>query len=253
MCTSAGTSSSSTILCAELANPSHSCLEPFEFRLSSLLACIYFQSGSILCHFGIARVWFCTIRVLASLSSLFHPSREPPLTNALPQGPGFAHPPRITPQTLISGKPKWENRAYNKRHVPHDANTALPATASKIPPSPLLLILLPRPSPLTDFQMPRSSSHTSSKDPKLPVPYKRKQYAKLQARLNALLAPENLAYRAGPAGGQRAYLTGEKAMALANRVFGFNGWCSQIRKLVLDHVLIPPPPLPPSASSSLPC
>ena len=72
------------------------------------------------------------------------------------------------------------------------------------------------------------------------IPYNQDEAAAVQAKLNRRLGPEFLAYRPGPTGAQQAYLTGERAVGLANEIFGFNGWSSNIREVVLDYVCIKP-------------
>jgi DNA repair and recombination protein RAD52 len=50
------------------------------------------------------------------------------------------------------------------------------------------------------------------------------------------LGPEYISSRAGPGGSKVHYLAAEKSIALANEVFGFNGWSSQIRDVQVDFI-----------------
>lgn len=59
-------------------------------------------------------------------------------------------------------------------------------------------------------------------------------------RLSALLAkklgPEYLSNRKGPGGSKLHYIEGWRVINLANEVFGFNGWSSEVRNLEVDFV-----------------
>ncbi|KAK4251735.1 hypothetical protein C7999DRAFT_27812 [Corynascus novoguineensis] len=59
--------------------------------------------------------------------------------------------------------------------------------------------------------------------------------ATLQARLEKQLGPEYLSTRPGPSGQRLTYIGAEKIIALANEVFGFNGWSSCIRDAKIDY------------------
>ncbi|KAI1340396.1 hypothetical protein F5Y15DRAFT_415285 [Xylariaceae sp. FL0016] len=63
-----------------------------------------------------------------------------------------------------------------------------------------------------------------------------KQIATLQSRLEKQLGPEYLSSRAGPSGAKVHYIAAEKCIALANEVFGFNGWSSSIQNIQVDFV-----------------
>jgi len=54
--------------------------------------------------------------------------------------------------------------------------------------------------------------------------------------LNKQLGPEYVSTRPGAGGGKVAYLAAEKAINLANEVFGFNGWSSSIQQVQIDFV-----------------
>jgi DNA recombination protein Rad52 len=62
------------------------------------------------------------------------------------------------------------------------------------------------------------------------------EIATLQSRLNKQLGPEYISTRPGNGGGKVAYLEGNKAIALANEVFGFNGWSSSLGQVQVDYV-----------------
>ena len=62
------------------------------------------------------------------------------------------------------------------------------------------------------------------------------EIATLQSRLNKQLGPEYISQRPGQGGGRVAYLEGNKAIALANEVFGFNGWSSSLGQVQIDYV-----------------
>ena len=64
------------------------------------------------------------------------------------------------------------------------------------------------------------------------------EIATLQSRLNKQLGPEYISQRPGNGGGRVAYLEGNKAIALANEVFGFNGWSSSLGQVQIDYVCI---------------
>lgn len=62
------------------------------------------------------------------------------------------------------------------------------------------------------------------------------EIATLQSRLEKQLGPEYLSARAGPSGQKVHYIAAEKCIALANEVFGFNGWSSSIQNIQVDFV-----------------
>lgn len=66
--------------------------------------------------------------------------------------------------------------------------------------------------------------------------YTAQEIATLQSRLNKRLGPEYISTRAGPGNSRVAYLSAEKAINLANEVFGFNGWSSSIQNIQIDFV-----------------
>ncbi|KAH8685493.1 hypothetical protein BGZ60DRAFT_93116 [Tricladium varicosporioides] len=66
--------------------------------------------------------------------------------------------------------------------------------------------------------------------------YTAQEISTLQARLEKQLGPEYISSRAGPSGNKVHYLAAEKCIQLANEVFGFNGWSSQIKEVQVDFV-----------------
>lgn len=62
------------------------------------------------------------------------------------------------------------------------------------------------------------------------------EIATLQSRLEKQLGPEYISSRSGPSGQKVHYLAAEKCIQLANEVFGFNGWSSQIMDVTVDFV-----------------
>lgn len=66
--------------------------------------------------------------------------------------------------------------------------------------------------------------------------YTAQEIAQLQSRLDKQLGPEYISSRQGPGGGKVHYLAAEKVINLANEVFGFNGWSSEIKDVTIDYV-----------------
>lgn len=66
--------------------------------------------------------------------------------------------------------------------------------------------------------------------------YTAQEIATLQSRLEKQLGPEYISSRAGPGGAKVHYVAAEKCIQLANEVFGFNGWSSQIMDIQVDFV-----------------
>ncbi|KAJ4489915.1 hypothetical protein J3R30DRAFT_3278204 [Lentinula aciculospora] len=61
--------------------------------------------------------------------------------------------------------------------------------------------------------------------------------AALQAKLNQQLGPEYISTRPGPGGGPKlVYAEGWKIINLANEVFGFNGWSTNLVSLTTDFI-----------------
>ncbi|KAK6076768.1 DNA repair and recombination protein rhm52 [Seiridium cupressi] len=66
--------------------------------------------------------------------------------------------------------------------------------------------------------------------------YTATEIATLQSRLEKQLGPEYISARSGPSGQKVHYIAAEKCIALANEVFGFNGWSSSIQNIQVDFV-----------------
>ncbi|KAI9315974.1 hypothetical protein BX666DRAFT_1859636 [Dichotomocladium elegans] len=52
--------------------------------------------------------------------------------------------------------------------------------------------------------------------------------------LTRSLGPEYLNHRAGPGGGKLTYIEGKTAIELANDIFGYDGWSSEVRSMTID-------------------
>ncbi|KZT25755.1 recombination protein Rad52 [Neolentinus lepideus HHB14362 ss-1] len=64
-----------------------------------------------------------------------------------------------------------------------------------------------------------------------------RKIAELQAKLDMKLGPEFISQRPGPGGGPKlTYAEGWKIINLANDVFGFNGWSSNVVSLNTDFI-----------------
>lgn len=66
-------------------------------------------------------------------------------------------------------------------------------------------------------------------------PYTTKERQHLNETLNKPLGPEYLSYRSGSFG-RLTYITGGIAVQLANEIFGFDGWSSEIKNTTIDYV-----------------
>jgi len=66
--------------------------------------------------------------------------------------------------------------------------------------------------------------------------YTAQEIATLQSRLEKQLGPEYISARSGPSGQKVHYIAADKCIALANEVFGFNGWSSSIQNIQVDFV-----------------
>ncbi|AFM98985.1 Rad52 recombination DNA repair protein [Encephalitozoon hellem ATCC 50504] len=63
----------------------------------------------------------------------------------------------------------------------------------------------------------------------------RKRVRKISKLLSQKLGPEFISYRPGFNMSKIAYVEGWKVISLANRIFGFNGWSSEIRSISTDY------------------
>jgi recombination DNA repair RAD52 pathway protein len=66
-------------------------------------------------------------------------------------------------------------------------------------------------------------------------PYTAKERHHLNETLSKPLGPEYLSYRSGSFG-RLTYITGGIAVQLANEIFGFDGWSSEIKNTTIDYV-----------------
>lgn len=66
-------------------------------------------------------------------------------------------------------------------------------------------------------------------------PYTREEHSRLTAILRKQLGPEYVSKRPS-GGGTVSYIEGWKAFNLANHVFGFDGWSSEIKSTTVDYV-----------------
>jgi len=67
------------------------------------------------------------------------------------------------------------------------------------------------------------------------------EVAIVQAKLNRRLGPEYVSQRPAPGGGQKlTYVEGWKIIGLANEVFGYNGWCSNVTRIETDFLDMDP-------------
>ncbi|KAI9486043.1 MAG: hypothetical protein EXX96DRAFT_613881 [Benjaminiella poitrasii] len=67
------------------------------------------------------------------------------------------------------------------------------------------------------------------------IPYTNEEHLEITNKLKRSLGPEWLAQRGGP-NGRLTYIEGHTAINLANEIFGFNGWTSEIKETVVDFV-----------------
>lgn len=63
---------------------------------------------------------------------------------------------------------------------------------------------------------------------------KRKERRRIQNLLSKRLGPEYISYRQGFNGMKLAYIEGWVAISIANRIFGYDGWSSEIKSINLD-------------------
>ena len=82
---------------------------------------------------------------------------------------------------------------------------------------------------------PHNISHQSPLMKRTPIPFTETEAFEIQERLDTKLEASHLSYRPA-AQGTVAYLEGWKAINLANEVFGFNGWSSEILNITVDFV-----------------
>ncbi|KAI5962937.1 RAD52 [Candida pseudojiufengensis] len=64
--------------------------------------------------------------------------------------------------------------------------------------------------------------------------YSEEEKTEIQSKLSKVLGPEYIAFRPGGGGTQVQYIEGWKALNLANEIFGFNGWNSELISCEID-------------------
>lgn len=68
-----------------------------------------------------------------------------------------------------------------------------------------------------------------------PVPYSDEDHNRIQLLLDKVLGPEYVSFRPGGGGLKVSYIEGWKALNLANEIFGFNGWNSELINTQVDY------------------
>jgi hypothetical protein len=64
----------------------------------------------------------------------------------------------------------------------------------------------------------------------------KQSHLRSQYLLNKTLGPDQIASRSGGGGTKLSYLEGWRAINIANEVFGYNGWYTEIKYLEADFV-----------------
>lgn len=118
----------------------------------------------------------------------------------------------------------------NQHHQPppgHPANT--PSGQPQVPPN------QSRFPPRNDMsRMVGVAQYFPSAKPFDPVTYTEDEFIDIQTSLDKTLGPEYVSSRPGGGGTTVAYLEGWKALNIANEIFGFNGWSSELVGYTLD-------------------
>lgn len=68
------------------------------------------------------------------------------------------------------------------------------------------------------------------------IPYKPEEELRIQRELNKILGPEYVSFRPGGGGQNVSYIEGWKVLNLANEIFGFNGWSSELISVQVDFL-----------------
>ncbi|CAK9440234.1 uncharacterized protein LODBEIA_P43340 [Lodderomyces beijingensis] len=68
------------------------------------------------------------------------------------------------------------------------------------------------------------------------VSYTEHEWAQIQTKLSKALGPEYVSSRPGGGGAKINYIEGWKALNLANEIFGFNGWSSEMISCEIDYL-----------------
>ena len=66
--------------------------------------------------------------------------------------------------------------------------------------------------------------------------YSSEEQEAIQRALKARLGPDFISKRPVGGGSHAAYLEGHRAVALANEIFGFNGWSHSVTQQTIDFV-----------------
>ncbi|KAI8979685.1 hypothetical protein BDF20DRAFT_835670 [Mycotypha africana] len=66
-------------------------------------------------------------------------------------------------------------------------------------------------------------------------PYTEEEERRIDEQLRKNLGPEFIATRSGPSG-KLTYIEGSKVISIANEIFGFNGWTSEIKETTIDYL-----------------
>lgn len=95
-----------------------------------------------------------------------------------------------------------------------------------------------RPGPHSAKNTPNlaASSNTSKARQFVPIPYTAAEEDRIQGALSKILGPEYVSFRPGGGGQNVSYIEGWKALNLANEIFGFNGWSSELISVQVDFV-----------------
>lgn len=84
--------------------------------------------------------------------------------------------------------------------------------------------------------MPETRSNPPPPHRPTPVPYTPEEQQSIQEKLDKVLGPEYVSTRPGGSGQSVAYIEGWKVLNLANEIFGFNGWSSELVSVNVDFV-----------------
>ncbi|RLV85619.1 DNA repair and recombination protein RAD52 [Meyerozyma sp. JA9] len=75
-----------------------------------------------------------------------------------------------------------------------------------------------------------------SRLPFVPTPYTPEEQKRISEKLDRILGPEYVSFRPGGNGQKVSYIEGWKALNLANEIFGFNGWCTELVGYQVDYL-----------------
>lgn len=68
------------------------------------------------------------------------------------------------------------------------------------------------------------------------IPFQPEEEERIQRALNKVLGPEYVSFRPGGGGQNVSYIEGWKVLNLANEIFGFNGWSSELISVQVDFL-----------------